>query len=92
MFARLAITMNKMTSAFAVDRPDDNMLSQSVLKRAVAGMVFQEDFAKLPVSYGSSVWEVACEMNPPVTIRALKPKFWLLGRVTIEAGSKFELV
>ena len=77
--------------AFVVDRLEDAALAQSTLKRAQAGAVLRDDFGKLPTSTGAVLREVAKNLNPPATLRASKPKLWLLGQLTMDAGKVYVL-
>ena len=91
IFARMEIGPSKKGLGFAVDRPADDLIAQSTVKRAMAGMMFQKDFSKLPGTHAGVIWEAMCDMNPPVMIRPVKPKFWLLGKITIDAGTLCQL-
>ena len=92
MYARLNVQKGATACAFACDRPDDTMLSQPLLNRAAGAVPFRSDFSKLPKAHAGIVWETTCSLNPPVPIRALKPKIYLLGKITLDAGTMCEIV
>ena len=91
IFARMEIGLTRKGLGFAVDRPTDDLLVQSITKRAMAGMMFHSEFSKLPGSHAGVIWKAMCDMNPPIVIRPLKPKYWLLGKVSIDAGTLCQL-
>lgn len=67
-----------MSLAFAPDRLPDNELAGSALKRAACGALFS-DFKLLECPNAAIVWEVTVDHAPPACIKAVKPKYWLLG-------------
>ena len=55
IFARMEIGLTRKGLGFAVDRPTDDLLVQSITKRAMAGMMFHSEFSKLPGSHAGVI-------------------------------------
>ena len=61
-------------------------------QRTQVGAAYIGDFGSLPNITGSFLWEVEIDIAPPATIKALKPKLWLLGEATLAAGSVYQIM
>ena len=77
--------------AFIGDRLDDVTLAQPVLKRAVAGALYRDNYSKLRSETTDVVWEIQKCLNPPACLKAFKPKVYMLGTLRMEAGMLYEL-
>ena len=85
MFCRLKLRLGNHALAFGPDKLSDADLAGTTLKRAQAGALFG-NVAKLESVTGQAgvVWEVLLSYDPPATVKPVKPKFWLLGCVSME--------
>lgn len=92
MFCRNNLTICAKTMAFFPDSLDDQTMAQTQLKRATFGAIFNGHRDSLPQSaeYGV-IWEVTLDKNPPAQIKALKPKFWLKGKLPMKADHVYKI-
>ena len=92
MFCRNNLTICAKTMAFFPDSLDDQTMAQTQLKRATFGAIFNGHRVSLPQSaeYGV-IWEVTLDKNPPAQIKALKPKFWLKGKLPMKADHVYKI-
>ena len=91
LFSRLRLAPKNKCVAFVSDPLEDDVLAQSVVKRAQAGAVFRDDFKKLPGGHAGVVWEVQKNFNPPACLKAYKSKVWLLGHLNMKAGLVYNI-
>ena len=92
-FCRNLITVDPSTVGFVPDKLDDGTAASTVLKRSTFGAVFMDgQFGKLPKTHDFSVvWEGQMNCDPPATVRALKPKYWLKGQIRMKADHVYRL-
>ena len=92
MFCRNKIVPQSKTLGFIPDSLDDRALAETVLKRSVFGAVFNDCKDKMPQSGDVGViWEVALDTNPPAQIKALKPKFWVKGKLAMKPDHVYQI-
>jgi len=92
MFCRNKLVPQSKSVGFIPDQLDDSACSQTVLKRSVFGAVFNDRKEKMPQSGDVGVvWEVALDTNPPAQIKALKPKFWVKGKLAMKADHIYQI-
>lgn len=91
LHSRLDLAVKKQGVAFVGDRLDDATLAQASLKRGLAGAFFRDDFKGLPSASAGILWEVQVSHNPPPTLKAFKPKYWLLGQLHMVPGRVYHL-
>ena len=65
-------------------------IAQPVLKRAVAGALYRDNYSKLRSETTDVVWEIQKCLNPPACLKAFKPKVYMLGTLRME-GMLYEL-
>ncbi len=77
--------------ALIPDDLDDQTASATVVKRGQLGAVFNHKRDKLPKVNCAIIWEVSMDLNPPASVKPLKPKFWLVGQLQMKADHAYML-
>ena len=91
MFCRLKLRLGNHALGFGPDKLSDADLAGTTLKRAQAGAFF-ENVSKLECNHAGVIWEVQLSFDPPATVKPVKPKYWLLGSLTMEPEKIYKLL
>ncbi len=92
-FHRYTIKPDPTNSGWAFV-PDQLAGNSNKVKHAELGALFFMNglnIDKLPQRHAKVTWEMSLDTVPPPSLNALKPKFWLLKRVMLEAGKWYLL-
>ena len=91
LFCRTELAAKKNGSCFVTDKLSDAVLAQETLKRATAGAALRDNLGLMPQRAATVLWETTTSHNPPACIRAVKPKLWLVGRLSLTSGKAYIL-
>ena len=83
MFSRVKLRLGNHCLAFNPDSLADAEMASCTLKRASAGALFENPSA-LDNSMAEVVWEVILSCDPPACVKPSKPKYWLMGKVSMQ--------
>ena len=72
--------------AFMPARLPDSQISGSTAKHACLGAMLLGNFGSLPTTSAAVLWDVNLSLEPPASVKPLKPKLWLMGRLQLLAG------
>ena len=77
---------------FAPTALTDSQMAEGSLKRAACGACFLGRLAKLNnLSHAKVLWDVQLKVEPPASLKALKPKLHLVSRVKLEKDFFYKL-
>ena len=65
---------------------------QKGVKHPQLGAAFAGNYSKLPSTHAAVTWEVDYVWRVPARVRPLKPKFYLLRKVTLKRGLAYRLL
>ena len=70
----------------------DQQLAEPNLKRSVAGAALMGHLDKLPKSHLQVKWEVTTTgAAPDISMKPIRPKLWIMGKITMEADYFYEV-
>jgi hypothetical protein len=91
VFCRHALKPTLKTAVYKPTPLTDQQLAEPNLKRAVAGAAFLGHFDKLPKSHLQVKWEVTTTPAPNISMKPIRPKLWIMGKITMEADYFYEV-
>ena len=91
-FCRMDMKKPKSTLVFHPDALSDSQAASSVVKRSVFGAVFLGHTGKLHGEYSDIVWETELQLGVSPALRAVRPRYFLMGSVALKAEHVYKLL
>lgn len=93
VFNRYVVTQDTVFAKFVPTNLSDSVAAASLQKRAVIGAAFVGHLDQLR---GSNVvrvlWEVELSPEPPAHFKPIKPKLWVMGKLSMKKDNFYKLI